>query len=58
MVYNAYNIVYDLKNCFEEPSVIDTQLPHEMQVEADDPSGIADAISDATGYLVESFDYH
>lgn len=48
MKYKVTNIVYDTDG-------VKVELPTEMVVECDSQEGIADAISDKTGWLVESF---
>jgi hypothetical protein len=55
MIYSVTNIVYDLDGTDGEVQELNSYLPHKMNVEAEDESLIADAISDQTGYLVKSF---
>ena len=53
MVYKVTNIKYDLVDVFGE--VDESTLPTSLVVECDSEKEIADAISDETGWLVESF---
>lgn len=53
MVYKVTNIKYDLADAFGE--VDESTLPTSLVVECDSEKEIADAISDETGWLVESF---
>lgn len=55
MIYSVTNIVYDLDGTDGEVQELNSNLPHKMNVEAEDESLIADAISDQTGFLVKSF---
>lgn len=55
MIYSVTNIVYDLDGTDGKVQELNSYLPHKMNVEAEDESLIADAISDQTGYLVKSF---
>lgn len=55
MIYSVTNIVYDLDGTDGEVQELNSNLPHRMNVEAEDESLIADAISDQTGFLVKSF---
>ena len=54
MLYLAKDIKYSLD---DEDKGLEIHLPEDLAVECDSPDEIANAISDETGFLVESFEY-